>query len=156
MPIFEFRILSFNSVSYPYIPFKCWGRLKFLLSLMLFRKNPDRICFVFRPFFIASVFQRTQFTLFYIKIIVIVSISSDAYIARMPYMQKASYDELLQLLPHKLPIALKRYHRSVVSGTIVALEAVPSYHFKRYQELGFVLSMQMYLFFLSLPHGFTF
>ena len=55
-----------------------------------------------------------------------------------------------------LPIALKRYHRSVVSGTIVALEAVPSYHFKRYQELGFVLSMQMYLFFLSLPHGFTF
>lgn len=31
----------------------------------------------------------------------------------------------LQTIPNYLPIALKRYHRSVVSGTIIALRAVP-------------------------------
>ena len=74
MPILEFRILSFNSVSYPNIPFKFRSHLKFLLPQMLFRDNPDGICLVFRPFFIASVFQRALLTFLYIEIIVIVGI----------------------------------------------------------------------------------
>jgi hypothetical protein len=40
------------------------------------------------------------------------------------FKTEADVSKFLKQL-HSLPIALKRYHRSVVSGTIIALRAVP-------------------------------
>ena len=71
MPILEFRVLRFYSISYLYIPFEFKGCLKLLLPLMLFRENPDGISLMFSSFFIASLLQRTLLTLLYVKIIVI-------------------------------------------------------------------------------------
>ena len=51
--------------------------------------------------------------------------------AKMAVRYGYSYRKIAQLHCHNsnyrlnLPIALKRYHRSVVSGTIIALRAVP-------------------------------